>query len=673
MNKIKFYHIIKTTNNVLNIYKLKPEIMNRTNLKQKTHRFKHIVVTLCLCLFLLPETQAQILDSQNKIDVVLNDGTQVIMYGKAKTRSKTFSSEYYYLPTNLHLSQKPDGTKEFLFLKYTTEDAGGAQGALMHFLMEWGLSAAQEREAQAKLRAKVEQLKDNSGSPYRTVKNPVVAGAADVYVEDGNSFRIISSVLTDEGMANVVASGNASPLPGSKIAVAAKLDKTAAQLMAATFEKSRSITDVSIELSFKYDVLFPAVDGQIIIDWRKVEKKFDSISAKYTHNDRDTKSGSDDTRTYNEAQQIYNEMIESKAVLFEIDKNTTSDETADKIVESFMTVFTEALSDRDSNAAPPPPSDEEKEAMPNIKYGKRYTYNKVKAEKTYKRGIQRYNLKYRVAIPKYFPLTGNLGSWYDGVRDNPKNVSSVNLNDPFFQHRDINLILDLEAEEMFGKEVNYVTVNVRKRRSQGNDFQDQVTIDRNYLKDNGIRASLTYARGEDRNPDVYEYKIQWSLKGGEIFPPDPGWIKGDWEGVTLAPPVSPRLIELEGDIDELKDNNITRVTAAIRYYKFGEEVETNIPLTVSKEEPLIPETIFTDKNTRGYAYRLIFTHKKEGKLALPWETKINDDYIYASIPEEFQDKESEIFKEAKEAGKNVVKTAKDKVLDKFKDVIGGTN
>ncbi|MCB0375222.1 MAG: hypothetical protein KDD04_04825, partial [Sinomicrobium sp.] len=637
------------------------------------HIVTAVIGTVCLCLFLVSGVRAQVLDSENKIDVILSDGTQVIMYGKAKTRDNEFTGEYYYLPTNLRLSSRPDGTKEFLFLKYTTEEAGGAQGALMHFLMEWGLTPEQQKDAQTKLRQKIEQLKQNPGSPFKSVNNPVIAGAADVMVEDGNSFRIISSVLTDAGMSKVVASGNASPLPGSKIAVAAKLDKIAAQLLAATFEQNRSITDISLELSFKYNVLFPAVDGQIIIDWQKVQKTFESISAKYTHDDRDTKGGEDDIYTYNEARSVYSEMMEQKAVVFEIDKNTTNDEVADKIVEGFMNVFMEALTDTDADSAPTQPSEEEKEAMPNIKYGKKYTYNKTKAEKRFERVREVYNLKYRTAITKPFPLTGNMGSWYDGVRDNPKCVSSVNLNDPFFQHRDINLILDLEAEEMFGQEVNYVTVNVRKRRSEGNDFQDQVTIDRNYLKDKGNRALLTYARGEDKSPDVYEYKMQWSLKGGKIYPPDPQWIKGDWEGVTLAPPVSPRLIELEGDIDELKENNITRVTAAIRYYKFGEEVETNIPLTVSKEQPLIPETIFTDRSTRGYAYRLIFTHKTEGKLALPWETKINDDYIYASIPEAFQDTESEVFKEAKEAGKEIVKTAKEKVLDKFKDLIGGTN
>ncbi|HLT53439.1 MAG TPA: hypothetical protein VKZ97_06100, partial [Flavobacteriaceae bacterium] len=402
----------------------------KSNFKMKAS--KTYCVLLLFSIFLLQGVYGQvIMDSQNKVDVILDDGTQVILYGKAKTRSNEFSSEYVYLPTNLHLSKRPDGTPEFLFLKYTTdetEDAGGAQGGLMHFLMEWGLSVAQQKEAEIKLRSKIEQLKTNSRSQYRNVKNPVIVGAADVTVENGNSFRIISSILTDDGMAKVVASGNASPLPGSKIAVAAKLDKNAAQLLAATFEKNRSITDVSIELSFKYNVLFPAVDGRIVIDWRKVEQTLEKFESKYKHNDRDTKSGSDDKYSYTEVEEAYKSMIESKAVLFEIDKNTTDDETADKIVESFMSVFTEALTDRDTSSPPTNPTPEEQAANPNAKYGSSYVYSKTKAEKRYQRLREVYQLKYRVAVPKMIPLTGNLGSWYDGVRDNPKCVSSVNLN-----------------------------------------------------------------------------------------------------------------------------------------------------------------------------------------------------------------------------------------------------
>lgn len=651
--------------------------MKKIKQKSKRHFLLNAFPAIVLCWIGLTLTvSSQILDSQNQVEVTLEDGTKVILYGKANTRNNAFTGEYYYLPVNLHLSKRPDGTPEFLFLKYTTEeraDAGGVQGALMHFLMEWGLTAGQENEAQTKLKEKLADLANNPGSPYRKVTSPKVMGAADVFVDSEKSFRIISATLTDEGMADVVASGMAPPLPGAKAAVAAKLDKNAAQLLAATFEKNRSITDVSIELGFKYNVLFPAVDGRIVIDWSQVQQTFEKLTAEYTRDRRDTKSGKDDRYTYDEVKTVYSSLIENKAVIIEIDKNTTDDATADKIVEGFMNVFIEALTDRDMEAPPSKPGEKEKEESPNIKHGTHYVYNKTKAEHRYARKREVYQLKYRVAVTKYVPVTGNLGSWYDGVRDNPACISSVNLNDPFFQHRDINLILDLEAEEMFGKEVNYVTVNIRKERDSGNDFQDQVTIDRNFLKEKGVKASLTYARGEDTNPDVYDYKVQWSLKGGNVFPKNPAWIQGDWEGVTLAPPVKPRRIEFEADLDELNNSDITRVTAELHYYKFGREVVTNIPITVSKGETLVEETIFTDRDTRGYAYRLIFSHKKEGKLAIEPEAKINDDYIYASIPEELQNADSEIFKTAKKVGKEITDTSKNKILDKFKNIIGGNN
>ena len=115
-------------------------------------------------------------------------------------------------------------------------------------------------------------------------------------------------------------------------------------------------------------------------------------------------------------------------------------------------------------------------------------------------------------------IVGNLASWYDAVRDNPKCVAAVNLNDPFFQHRDIHFILDLDAKDMFEQAVNYVTVNVRKKRSTGNPFEDRVTIDAKYVKEKGINATMTYARGEDKNPDAYEYQTQWSLRGGRVAP-----------------------------------------------------------------------------------------------------------------------------------------------------------
>jgi len=245
-------------------------------------------------------------------------------------------------------------------------------------------------------------------------------------------------------------------------------------------------------------------------------------------------------------------------------------------------------------------------------------------------------------------------------------VTSVNLNDPFFQHRNISFILDMEAEEMFSEVINYVTVSVRKKRSSGNDFSDRFTMDKKYINEKGTSAIITYARGEDTNPDAFEYKTQWSLRGGKVYPDNPQWQKGSWEeAVTLASPVTYRKIEFEADLDDLKQKEITRVTAQMRYRQFGKEEEENIHISPARGEPLVEKNIFIDNDTKGYAYRLILSHKTEGKLVLPWEVRMSDDYIYATLPDELQDTESEVFKEAKQEAGDLVSKAKEKVLDKF--------
>jgi hypothetical protein len=177
---------------------------------------------------------------------------------------------------------------------------------------------------------------------------------------------------------------------------------------------------------------------------------------------------------------------------------------------------------------------------------------------------------------------------------------------------------------------------------------------------------VTYSRGDDTNPDVYEYQAQWSLRGGYLWPENPAWKKGSWDGVQLSPPVVPRTIEMEGDLEDMKGSDITRATAQIRYFKFGEEVEDNIHVSPAAGEPLVERKLFMDRDTRGYAYRLILNHKTKGKLVLPWQAKINDNYVYATIPEDLLEEPAYV-----EAAKELEKTATEKVLEEFRELIGG--
>ncbi len=633
---------------------------------------KRIVVGLALALVLAPSRPAGavVLDDENTVLVQLQDGTQVKLYAEAGPSSGVRTHRFYYLPVGLRVARRPDGTPEFLFLKFTTEQASGpgaVNGAVMHFLMEWGLTPAQDQELTAKLKQKYQDAE--------------LLGAVPMDVEGDGSFQIVSATLSDKGLtSSVVTSGRAPLVPGGRAAAATRLGPEGAQLLAATFEKARSISDLSIALNYTYQTLTPAAKGRVIVDWSRLEREFKQLSADYSRR----QTGTDDTSflgvtisssptysySYDEVRKQYDYLVEKQVIKVEFDEQI-ADERVAKIRDAFFQFFLNNMAQPVKDEPPPPPSDKEKDSSPDIKYGNRYRFNQTAIKSAYTRRIQTFDLNYRLAVRRPFQIVGNLASWYDAVKNNAKCVAAVNLNDPFFQHRDINFIVDLDAKDIFEQAVNYVTVNVRKRRSSGNPFVDRVTIDSKYLKDKGVAATVTYARGDDTDPDTYEYQQQWSLRGGRVFPDNPPWQKGSWQGVTLSPPIVARTIEVEGDLAALKASDITRITVQVHYPQFGEEMEENIQLSPVKNEPLVSRRIFMDRGARGYVYRLVINHTREGKLVLPWSAKVGDDYVYATIPEDFLKEGSPALNEAKEAGKVAGDSAKEKVLDKFKDVLGG--
>ncbi|HSH67363.1 MAG TPA: hypothetical protein VLB84_16585, partial [Bacteroidia bacterium] len=282
---------------------------------------RSLLTIISLTLFVL-SMKSQILDYENRVDVILSDGTHVTMFGRdKKLGSNQMNGDYFYLPVGLRLSKKLDNvTPEFLFMKYTTDqraDQGGVQGALMHFLMEWGLTPAQETEAQKLLTDKTKTMKLTSPAK--------LLGAASLRPDVEESFRIISATLTDKTFTpNFVTTGRAPLMPGAKIACAAKLEKNGAQLLAATFEKSRSITDVSISLRFSYDVIMPAVEGEIIVNWSKVDSLFNKTKRDYTHHDVDDgtmpkmNSLHDDIITDTQKDSTYNSLRTSNAVIINL-------------------------------------------------------------------------------------------------------------------------------------------------------------------------------------------------------------------------------------------------------------------------------------------------------------------------------------------------------------------
>ncbi len=653
---------------------------------------------------------------ENPIEVVLDDETNVILY---EVLDKDNPKEYYYLPpsSSLRLAKRPDGVPEFLFAKYTTEEnaaAGGVQGAITHFLVEWGLTQY--------------QLEDLTDKVKDLTSGGVVKGPVRLRADGDKSFDILSATLrSNEFTSTLVTSGMAPPMPGNKAAVAAKLDKYGAQLLASTFERSRSIADISLVMSYNYTTYVNAIDAKIECDWVQFERQSESLAEDYLRAELDNdgafdrakplydklnselassnlgcsasssfsgmvaaqmaadqingdstdvwlkmnnnnnlqgqliRAGSVADKTIGNTgggggsgspyeyyvgegimRNIINFMYESEVIKLEYrETGDVDDEKLKTIRDAFFDYFLNAFANQDY-----PTTDQnrqsalgrgDKDLRPEDAEGA-YSFRGCDQYESIKRRTKKIELKnIQLPVKLKYQLVESLASTYDAVRDNPSCVYSINLNDPFYSHREINFILDSEARDIFEEEINYVTVNVRKRRSTSRDFEDAITIDAGDLAQKGTLASLTYARMDDRNSDVYQYKVQWSLRGGKIHPENPRWVRGDWQGVTLAAPIMPRNIEFEADLEDLKEKGIRRASLQLRYQKYDKEFESIIPLTVSRNNPLVEQRIFVDKDRPGYAYRIILTHQKYGKMATEWEAKITDDYVFAVLPEKWDD------------------------------------
>ncbi len=587
---------------------------------------------------------------------------------------------FYYLPpgNSLRLSKRKDGNPEFLFVKYTSdesEEEGGVQGGLLHFLMEWRLTQAQERDLRRQVKKSCKVT--NSEGTF----DGVLVGAAELSEadEDEGSFRIISATLSDEGFTrSMVQSGHAPTMPGGKVAAAANMTAKGAALFLASLEQGASIADLSVELDFKYNVQLPAAKGEIIFNWDRLQITAEEYSANFeSTNDEHGKWDADDNElvvSEEETQAFFDYMVENSVVEFVFEGYNPDSEYTAKIMDAMMEYFLNSMMKPAEDVSMLMGGDDEDEGGEDNRpeqLGRRgtvnYTIDRSAWSEKYATKKQVIRLDAGLAVKRRFQVVGNMASWYNSVRGKACCIQSVNLSDPFFKQRELRFILDLDAKDMFDEMVNYVTVQVKKRRNKGNDFTDAVTIDADHLANRGIMASLTYAQGDDRNPEMYQYQTQWSIRGGNLFPARPRWIKGTYEGVTLSPPIEEWYVEVEGDLAQMTDSDIARITVELHYPLFGQEEFTVIPLSPRAGEDLVGQKIYVDRGTRGFAYRLIAHHKTEGRMVTDWTTRVGDRYVYAALPEDIL-VAGDPREQAKAAARKLGKIGAEKVLDKFKEL-----
>jgi hypothetical protein len=581
-------------------------------------------------------------------DVKLKDGTTVRCFPEATRDPAKTSKTYYYLPTNPHISGHADGTPKFSLIRFVTDKTkaeGGAEGAVLHFLVEYGLDKSQQQAVEKALQ--------------KQVKGARLKGAVPLEVgAEGNSFNVVSAVLGDEEFTStLITTGKAPVMEGQQVAVAARLDAYGATLLAESFKQPTS--QVSVVFDLKYVVKLPAYDVKVKINYDKyheIESQYSHDREKSTdrirywdpkwHNPLNLSTRKTTMLTENEKHQMLDFLEETGVVSFDYVQHVPDSDK--EIVESGLhKIVLESFFDMQKRLGQPAEEEllsddeqtkEDKDAIAQrrkeaAKHNK-YQYTVFQRKEIRRKSTQTLNLKKVMARYGHYSMTGNVGAWYEKYKDDPKLVTEVNLDDPFFQRREMRFIIDNEAYDIFNEMVNYATVQVRVPRKDQRPFIDELTIDRKYLENNGQTATLTYARMGD-DAQTYDYAVQWSLRGGHLYPPEPDWTEGELMAVTLAAPVRPRTLEAEADLGELEQMGIARAVVELQYTRFGKQHTDSRALAISpaQGEPLVNKVIYQDANSDQLSCRVIYYHKKLGRLPGSSWQPVAGNYIFCAPSE----------------------------------------
>jgi hypothetical protein len=579
---------------------------------------------------------------------------------KAVLEGESPAKEFLYLPLRPRLARKAtDNTPMFLYASYNkskrNNDKGAEQvGAILHFNMDYGLTAAQQAELLSVAQKKYPGCR--------------VRGAMPVMPDgEANTLTITSATLSSEDLTRkLISTGRAPSIEGARIAAAARLTGDGAQIFENTLTLGKGAADLSVTFNLAYYAMVPGIDAKITFNWSKYRSQEDrynsAFSDKLTSVDANGNMGfpfykAKGKFSYNnravskdEVKLFYDHLVEQQVVTFEDNSQIADPAIRSKYLDAFFGMFMESVCKKEPpsdsltvraplsppnmagyEGAPKPGAVADKASTGFLGFGggvsvagkidntqyrvRQYTFNNLSQKQT-----QTWTIKASIPVRQTIQITGNIAEYYDQVKDNKACVMRFYLDDPFFAQFQVLAPLNIASPEIFTQFANYVTVTCRKKRKNGTDWVDSKTFTRKDAEDKMMVASFSYAGG-DTNDDSreFEYMAQWGLRNGTVWPEKPVYVKSSLEGIQINPPLVPLEIEAAGDTAGMEEKGVIRAVAQIHYLTLGQERETNITVTPVKATEGVKQLIFVDREVEAYVYRCVFYTKTGKRFATEWQ------------------------------------------------------
>ena len=284
---------------------------------------------------------------------------------------------------------------------------------------------------------------------------------------------------------------------------------------------------------------------------------------------------------------------------------------------------------RKTSTKKPTVSKKKPEVKPPFNLKVSYTFKRVKMS-----GHYEVDLRQRIREERVMVMSGNIGGLYQQFGEDKSFFSTVSLDDPVFEERTIDVILDGQNFEDFKDYINSVSVLFKKERWGKPATTGEVKFFDEQFAEKGNRLTFTYGRGGEGSTEWlnYEYKPKWSFHGGIEWEGD--WVKTSDSVITLNPVVEYRTVQISMDKDNVEENGIKAAAFQIKHQIFGNETLREVIIDYERGDPLQAEYRYLHEEGKlDYQYKIIWLLRDGREIHSDWMAK-ETPIIYAFYQEQ---------------------------------------
>lgn len=496
--------------------------------------------------------------------------------------------QYVYLPNGSQLGRDDAGKPQFSFVRYVVNQAGesgseaaitnASGGGILHFLVLYETPQSVVAGAQQALRR---DLADDS----IILRGPIVF--------QSGRYTLVSSIVggsSSSSERHVLASGNAPVVEGNRIALSFDLGPKEANLLMQSF--AMNTPDISLVFDMTFQGLTEAYDAVLTIDWAEVHK----------------------TEGFNAGGSVYWVSAQVEKMMDELKRNQAirlRSAGSDSAMEALLTnVYNKLLELMFRRVEPERVPAEQRgglldalAALTNSRTGPLsssrttgfgayvgYQLKDIKSE-----GSTVLNFNHRATVDRHSFITFNIGDFYRRFGSDQNYFRTVNVGDAAFQQREVQVALDGALLSDFDRQINNVSVTLRKIHQSGQETVRELVLDRETLTAPAKPLRLIYGWDHDDNRLAwlnYEYRTRWSFKGGGTY--QTAWTTTDAPMIDLFAPYLRHTIQIAGNYEALKSKGVRAVVVQLEYSFFGERRRPQ-PIVIrperTVEEPKIEVTL----------------------------------------------------------------------------------